>query len=142
MTINFDKKTTGIIAVALVVGFVFGFLCQGYSGHRYFKKSFSGGDYGGMHMMRDGKMMKDGMHMSGMMKNMSMNLEGKTGDEFDKAFLTEMIMHHEGAVKMAELAKINANHQEIKNMADAIISAQNKEISDMKNWLTAWYGNN
>ena len=64
------------------------------------------------------------------------------GPEFDAAFISEMIVHHQGAVEMAELALTNAQHQEIKDLAKAIITAQNKEISDMQAWQKAWYGNN
>lgn len=78
------------------------------------------------------------MHMQ--MNNMMANLQGKTGDEFDKAFLAEMIVHHEGAVDMAEAALKNAKHEEIETMANAIISAQTSEIVQMKAWLSAWYG--
>jgi uncharacterized protein (DUF305 family) len=80
-----------------------------------------------------------GEGMSGVMKGMMMDLENKTGDEFDKAFLSQMIMHHEGAVEMAKAAQQNAKHQEIKNMANDIISAQTREINQMKDWQKAWY---
>lgn len=80
------------------------------------------------------------MTMDSMIASMNAELEGKTGDEFDKAFLKEMTAHHMGAVQMAELALQHANHAEIKNMAQAIISAQNAEIDQMKQWQTAWYG--
>jgi uncharacterized protein (DUF305 family) len=96
----------------------------------------------GMHRMPDGSMMGNGggtMSMADMMASMNAELEGKTGDEFDKAFISEMIMHHQGAVEMAELALTNAKHQEIKDLANAIITAQNKEIADMKAWQKAWY---
>lgn len=96
----------------------------------------------GMHMMPDGSMMGSrgqAMSMADMMASMNAELKGKTGDAFDKAFLSEMIVHHEGAVEMAELALTNAAHQEIKDLATAIISAQNKEIADMKAWGEAWY---
>jgi len=78
-----------------------------------------------------------GMHEQ--MGAMMASLEGKTGDEFDKVFLSEMIMHHEGAVDMAEAALQNAKHQEIKDMANAIISAQTTEINQMRNWQSVWY---
>ena len=51
-----------------------------------------------------------------------------------------MIVHHEGAVAMAEAALKNAEHQEIKTMATAIISAQTAEIAQMHAWLAEWYG--
>ena len=79
------------------------------------------------------------MSMADMMQSMNAELQGKTGDSFDQAFLSEMIIHHEGAVEMAQLALTNAKHQEIKDLAKAIIAAQNKEIADMKGWMKAWY---
>ncbi len=66
-------------------------------------------------------------------------LDGKTGDAFDQAFLTEMTRHHEGAVVMAELARRSAKHQEIKDLAERIVEAQNREIGDMRRWQQAWY---
>lgn len=93
----------------------------------------------GMHAMPDGSMMSNTISMQHMMGSMNDALKGKTGDEFDRAFLSEMIVHHEGAVEMAELAKKNAKHQEIKDLSDAIISAQEKEIESMKAWQKSWY---
>lgn len=78
--------------------------------------------------------------MQGMMNDMSSQLVSKNGDAFDQAFITEMIIHHEGAVEMAELALKRAQHQEIKDLALDIIGAQNKEIDDMKKWYGEWYG--
>jgi len=49
-----------------------------------------------------------------------------------------MIMHHQGAIEMANLAKQQAKHEEIKNMANDIISAQSKEIDMMQSWQTNW----
>jgi len=79
-------------------------------------------------------------HMASSMDDMSSTLKGKEGDAFDKAFLEEMIVHHEGAVEMAELARRNAGHPEIKQMAEAIISAQEAEIAQMKEWQVSWFG--
>jgi uncharacterized protein (DUF305 family) len=79
------------------------------------------------------------MSMSDMMTSMNAALQGKTGDAFDKEFLSEMIVHHEGAVAMAELALKNAKHQEIKDLSSGIIAAQNKEIGEMKAWGKSWY---
>jgi uncharacterized protein (DUF305 family) len=94
------------------------------------------------HKMANGNMMHGSTHssMQGEMDAMMAGLAGKSGDEFDKAFLSEMIMHHEGAVDMAEAALQSAEHEEIKNMARAIIAAQTSEIDQMKSWQQAWYG--
>lgn len=78
-------------------------------------------------------------NMENSMDSMLSGLKNKTGDEFDKAFILEMITHHQGAVKMAEAALQNAKHQEIKELAKAIISAQNKEIQDLELWQEQWY---
>jgi uncharacterized protein (DUF305 family) len=82
-----------------------------------------------------------GMSMSDMMGDMTASLEGKQGDAFDQEFIKEMIVHHEGAVAMAELALTQAGRQEIKDLANAIITAQNTEIAQMKEWLKNWYTN-
>ncbi|MEK7059144.1 MAG: DUF305 domain-containing protein [Patescibacteria group bacterium] len=72
------------------------------------------------------------------MSQMTEQLKSKTGDEFDKAFVEMMISHHEGAVDMAELIPSRAKHDELKKMGDDIISAQTKEIADMKQWQQDW----
>jgi len=91
------------------------------------------------HMMPDGTMMGGSMQME--MDGMMKNLEGKTGDAFDKAFLADMIMHHQGAVDMAEAALKDANHQGIKDLSQRIITAQQEEIQQMQAWEKEWYGN-
>lgn len=94
------------------------------------------------HMMPDGSRMGgESNSMTGMMANMNAGLQGKTGDTFDQEFLAQMIVHHQGAIDMAQLALTNAKHQEIKDLSIAIISAQTKEIGEMKAWQKAWYNN-
>lgn len=120
-----------LLVVGLGIGYSFGV-----------SKSTAQPTAGNTHMMSDGEKMHDddrAMSMSDMMVDMNAELEGKSGDAFDKAFLSEMIIHHEGAVQMAEQALSNAKHQEIKDLAVAIISAQNKEIASMKSWQKTWY---
>lgn len=72
------------------------------------------------------------------MAEMSSQLQNKSGDEFDKAFVEMMISHHQGAIDMAVLTKTNAKHDEIKKLGEAIISAQTKEIEEMKQWQKDW----
>jgi len=66
------------------------------------------------------------------------SLEGKSGDEFDQAFLDEMIKHHQGAIEMALLAEENAKHQEIKDLSEDIIATQAQEIEQMNQWQKDW----
>ena len=49
----------------------------------------------------------------------------------DRAFVAEMVPHHESAVEMAKVAQEKAQHDEVKKLADAIIQAQNAEIETM-----------
>ena len=72
------------------------------------------------------------------MNNMVSELKGRTGDDFDKAFLSEMIDHHQGALDMATFAKSQAKHDEIKALAGTIIAAQTTEITQMKAWQKQW----
>ena len=90
--------------------------------------------------MNDDTMSHDtgSMNMLSDMSMMSSSLKGLKGDEFDKRFISEMVTHHEGAVDMAELALTNAKHQEVKTMAQNIISAQTKEIDEMQTWQKNW----
>lgn len=94
----------------------------------------------GAHVMPNGTQMTDtDMSMGSAMEDMNAALKGKTGDEFDKAFLEQMTVHHQGAVEMAQAALTSAKHDELKQMARDIISAQTKEIGQMKTWMTDWY---
>lgn len=101
---------------------------------------------GNQNMMRMMGMQASQMHqeaaddgaMNMSMDAMTSSLKGKTGDEFDKVFISEMIVHHQGAIDMANLAKQHAKHEEIKTLADAIVSAQTKEIQDMRAWQLQW----
>ena len=93
-----------------------------------------------IHKMPDGSMMiNSGMGMESMMEGMMMNLSGKKGDEFDKAFLKEMIMHHQGAVVMAEAVLETSKRPELIKLAGDIISAQTMEIDMMSGWYKEWF---
>ncbi len=68
-------------------------------------------------------------------------MEVPAGDApFDQGFIQAMIPHHESAITMARDALQKAEQQEIKGLAQAIISAQEAEIAQMRQWLSAWYG--
>ncbi len=98
----------------------------------------------GVHQMADGTMMADeemmnnGMSMEQMMADMNTALVGKVGRDFDMAFVEQMIIHHQGAVEMAQLALQYAESEEVKKLAEEIISAQTKEIELMNSWRAAW----
>lgn len=69
---------------------------------------------------------------------MTMDL-GPNDAEFDLRFIDGMILHHQGAVVMAESALQNSQRDEVKQLAEAIIAAQQVEIDNMNQWRQAWY---
>ncbi|MEV4325422.1 DUF305 domain-containing protein [Microbispora rosea] len=74
--------------------------------------------------------------MPGMMSGEDMKkLEGLKGAAFDKAFLTMMIQHHEGAITMAKEEREAGVYEPARQMADSIITSQSAEISTMKKLL-------
>lgn len=87
-----------------------------------------------------GEMMMDhsAMGMEDTNAGMMNELGNKTGEAFDKAFLEQMIMHHQSAINMSAPGKTNAQRQEVKDLTAAIIAAQTKEIQQMKQWQNNW----
>lgn len=49
----------------------------------------------------------------------------------DRSFVTDMTPHHESAVQMAVEARTRAEHEEIKTLADNIVTSQQAEIVEM-----------
>lgn len=109
----------------------------------------SGMKMGGMqHTMPDGTVMggdsmmmkkEDSMSMESMMTSMNANLKGKSGKELERAFLAEMIPHHEGAVVMAQAILVDKTvRPELTKLATEIVSAQQTEIAQMKKWLAEY----
>jgi uncharacterized protein (DUF305 family) len=84
------------------------------------------------HMMAMSPEQKKGMMMS-------QNL-GSADADFDLRFINAMIPHHEGAVTMAKEALSKTKRPEIKQMAKAIVTSQQAEIKQMKQWRKTWYG--
>ena len=66
-------------------------------------------------------------------------LDELDGQEFDVAFMSQMIAHHQGAVEMAEQTLQVAQRPETRQEAQKVIDAQTKEIAQMTGWLKDWY---
>jgi uncharacterized protein (DUF305 family) len=58
---------------------------------------------------------------------------------FDRAFIDAMIPHHESAIAMANAALDGSENPEIREIARAIVEAQEKEIARMEAWRQDWY---
>lgn len=66
---------------------------------------------------------------------MMRELENLAGAELDKVFLADMIMHHMGAIMMAQSVQPYIEHQEITDLTAAIKTTQSQEIELMQNML-------
>lgn len=89
---------------------------------RLFGDSFSEGEAGGM-----------GMDMSAM-------ADLEKANPFDKAFIDELIPHHQDAIEMAREEIASGADDELKDLATNIVETQSKEIEDMNEWREEWYG--
>jgi uncharacterized protein (DUF305 family) len=73
----------------------------------------------------DGTMSPEDMHL----------LAAASGAEFDRLFLAQMIVHHEGAVEMAETEIIDGRNAEATALAESIRDNQRAEIAEMQQLL-------
>ena len=76
--------------------------------------------------------------MNKMMADMS-SIEAAADNDID--FLKGMIPHHQGAVDVSKKILEYTKDEKIKEIANRIISAQEKEISDMNNLLSTLTNN-
>ncbi len=122
-----------VVTIALVVGILMGYV---------FGIASEAPERNGLKTYVSEKNM-DSIHTEDVMQHemngMVGNLQGKTGDEFEKTFLSDMIVHHQGAIDMAKLVLTNSKRPELLKLADDIIVAQTKEINMMKSWGSLWF---
>lgn len=58
---------------------------------------------------------------------------------YDARFIDSMLIHHRGAVEMAQDALEKAEREELKIMAQVIIDTQSAEIEQMRKWREEWF---
>ena len=79
---------------------------------------------------------------SGQMRGMGVMMDPQSlanKEPFDEAFIEAMIPHHRSAVEMAKVANRESENPRIKDLAKNIVSAQEREIAQMKGWRERWY---
>jgi uncharacterized protein (DUF305 family) len=59
-------------------------------------------------------------------------------NDADTQFAQLMIVHHQGAIEMADVAVERASTPEVKALAERIQAAQGPEIDLMTGWLSSW----
>lgn len=97
-----------------------------------------GMDHGGMSMDKDGGMSasSSAMAMPGEMTAEQMqSLEAASGADFDRLFLELMIMHHQGAVEMADTEIAQGSNADAVKLAESIKASQSEEIAQMQQML-------
>ena len=80
--------------------------------------------------------MDPSMNMQGMVDAAAIaNLASLKGAEFDKSWMQAMIAHHEGAIQMANAEIASGTNVDAKKLAQQIVTAQQGEITQMKQML-------
>jgi uncharacterized protein (DUF305 family) len=89
------------------------------------------------HQGHDGGMQPmDPAAMQGMVDAAAIaNLASLKGPEFDKLWMQSMISHHEGAIEMANAEIAGGANVDAKSLAQQIVTAQQGEITQMKQML-------
>jgi uncharacterized protein (DUF305 family) len=79
-----------------------------------------------------------GTGMDGMMSDTDMKkLDAAQGTAAAKLFLTQMTAHHQGAIMMAKTEESSGQNPNALALAKAIVTAQQKEIQEMKDLLAS-----
>ena len=89
------------------------------------------------------RMMKDADTLGLTMDQMSMSMDMDELDgakPFDRKFIDMMVMHHQGAIRMARVERAKGRDAHLRRIARAIIVAQAREIRQMNAWRQQWYG--
>ena len=76
------------------------------------------------------------------MEEIMLGFRGKTGAAYEEIFLKQMIVHHLGAIEMAEGLLQETERPELTGMAHDIIKVQSEEVDMMKNWMHEWFNEN
>jgi uncharacterized protein (DUF305 family) len=81
-----------------------------------------------------------GMMGGGMGRNMTDLGRLRDASSFDKAFIEQMIPHHQMAIMMGQMVMQNAEHGEIRELGSSIVQSQSAEVEMMRGWYRDWYG--
>lgn len=86
----------------------------------------------------------DGLGLSaeeaGMTHSPAMIAELRKANPFDRAFVDDMVPHHRGAIRMAEVVMRDGRDPAVRRLARKIITDQKREIDDMNSFRKRTYG--
>ena len=72
--------------------------------------------------------------------NMMDGMTSKAGGDLDKAYITGMISHHNGAIEMAKAIQKTTKRVELNKLSSEIISSQSTEVKILDSLLTSIHG--
>lgn len=75
----------------------------------------------------------------GQMQGMGAMMSGMEMVESEFDYLAGMIPHHEEAIASAQVLLEGTDRPEMKAFAERIIETQSAEVTQMQEWLAAWY---
>lgn len=93
--------------------------------------------HGNMPAVSEGSMSQSTKDFEAVNNKMHRDMAITFSGNADKDFLAGMIPHHQGAIDMAEVVLKHGSDPKVRKLAQDIITAQKKEIADMKEWLKA-----
>jgi uncharacterized protein (DUF305 family) len=82
-----------------------------------------------------GMMSQGGMHMGGQEDMAALEY----AKDFDKAFIEQMIPHHQLALMMVQMLQSGTSRPEMLELAKNITTSQSAEIQKMQTWYAQWY---
>ena len=131
---------TGLILTVAVA--IFGSACSQTA-----TNNNSAMNHNGMIMNNNSSMNMNGMNQNSMPmnSNMPMNHSDMKSDAnaasapYDLQFIDTMTAHHQGAVEMAKMVDGRTQNTDLKKFAAQIITDQEKEIGQMKDWREKWF---
>lgn len=138
-----ENKNSAVIIglLAVIVGLIIGY----FFGTAAMPRGFFGGtamyQEMGEHMYEDELIESDGA-MQHAMDEMMLGFRGLEGEAYEEMFLRGMIVHHLGAIAMAEELLEQTDRPELTQLANNIIESQTAEVAQMREWLKEWYSEN
>ncbi len=96
-------------------------------------------------MMNHNGMNNNSMPMNSNMNHTNMNhsqmetAPNAANAPYDLQFIDTMVAHHTGAVEMAKMVEGKTQNPDMKKFAGQIVTDQEKEINQMKEWREKWF---
>lgn len=130
-----NKDNIKMVLAVFFVGTVFGWYLPGLVHYTSLTKNVDQ-----THNTSDLKATHDArVTMQKEMKEMVETVKNTEGEDRDKAFIDQMIMHHQAAITMSQSVLQTTERTEIKELAKKIIEAQTSEIKTMVDWRKEWF---